>query len=100
MAATASLLKDFNITKDEGLVWYDSSDYAKRGFCGKCGSNLFWQMRGARHISITMGSMDNDSGIPFWGHIYSSEKGSYYQLPVNELQCENKPADYPVLTES
>jgi len=32
MAATASLLKDFSITKNDGLKWYASSDYAKRGF--------------------------------------------------------------------
>lgn len=97
MAATASLLKDLTITKDEGLLWYDSSDNAKRGYCGKCGSPLFWQMKDAPHISITAGSLDDDSGIEFWGHIYSSEKGHYYDLPGGELQCDEKPTNFPVL---
>ena len=24
------------------LTWYESSEFARRGFCSKCGSSLFW----------------------------------------------------------
>ena len=97
MAASASLLKDFTITKDGGLSWYESSDYAKRGFCCKCGSQLFWQFNDGPQISITAGSFDDDSNIGFWGHIFCSDKGSYYEIPADELQCDEKPVDYPKL---
>lgn len=99
MAATASLLKDFSVIKDTGLVWYRSSTSARRGFCSKCGSQLFWQHNDARHISITAGTLDDDRGIGFWGHIYSSDKGSYYDIPDGERQCDEKPTDYPCLSE-
>ncbi len=99
MAATASLLKDFTITKDEGLVWYASSQSAKRGFCGECGSQLFWQHNEALHLSITAGTLDDDNNIGFWGHIFCSDKGSYYEIPENQIRCNDKPADYPTLKE-
>ena len=97
MAATASLLNDFTLTQDDGLAWYRSSDHAKRGFCKICGSPLFWQQDGAKQISITAGSLDDDSGLKLWGHIFTSEKGSYYTIPDDELQVEQKPDDFPVL---
>jgi len=98
MAATASLEKDLTITKgDNDLTWYQSSDFAKRGFCSKCGSQLFWQQKGSPQVSITAGSFDDDSGIGFWGHIFTSDKGSYYEIPADELQCDDKPDDYPRL---
>lgn len=97
MAATASLLKDFSVTNDDGLVWYASSETAKRGFCKTCGSQLFWQHNEAPHISITAGTLDDDSGIGFWGHIFCSDKGTYYDIPADQIQCDDKPTDYPKL---
>jgi len=99
MAATASLLKDFAITKDEGLKWYASSDSAKRGFCGNCGAQMFWQHNDAPHISITAGTLDDDRDIGFWGHIFCADKGRYYDIPDDQIQCNEKPTDYPVLKE-
>lgn len=32
-------------------VWYVSSEWARRGFCGTCGSNLFWD-GGGENLSI------------------------------------------------
>jgi hypothetical protein len=99
MAATASLLKNFKITHDEGLAWHASSEYAQRGFCKQCGSNLFWKHNDARQISITAGTFDDDSDFVTWGHIFSSDKGHYYKLPDDEIQCQEKPTDFPVMTD-
>lgn len=97
MAATASLMQYFTLTKNEGLAWYASSDKARRGFCNACGSTLFWQQNGAPQISIAAGSFDDDSDFVAWGHIFSSAKGHYYQIDNDELQCEEKPQDFPTL---
>ena len=35
-------LEGFEITKQEGLAWYESSATSRRGFCEKCGSSLFF----------------------------------------------------------
>ena len=40
------------LTAQEGLRWYRSSDRAQRGFCGTCGSFLFWKAEGEAATSI------------------------------------------------
>ncbi len=60
-------------------VWYASSDTARRGFCGTCGSNLFWDGDGA-NLSIFAGVLDGDPDLRMAGHIYCDDKGGYYEL--------------------
>ena len=48
------------ITCDEDiLTWFDSSAGAQRGFCGKCGSSLFFRSeRWAGELHIALACMD------------------------------------------
>lgn len=57
MAATGALGSDLTFETDEGLSWFRSSDVAERGFCGTCGSPLFWRAFGSKYISVTMGEI-------------------------------------------
>ncbi|MEM6895790.1 MAG: GFA family protein [Pseudomonadota bacterium] len=61
------------------VTWFVSSDKAKRGFCGICGSNLFWDS-GGPYVSIMAGTLDGDTGLKLAGHIYCSSKGDYYEI--------------------
>jgi len=75
----------FKITKGEDKVsWYQSSDYARRGFCGSCGSSLFWHGFGlssfAKLISVSAGTLENTKNITLGRHIFCEHKGSYYEL--------------------
>ncbi len=54
--------------------WYASSETARRGFCGTCGSNLFWDGAGA-NLSIFAGTLDGATGLQIAGHIYCADKG-------------------------
>jgi hypothetical protein len=58
--------------------WYDSTPgQARRGFCGTCGSYLFWeQFDGIVYVSA--GSMDAPTGLWLQRHIFYAEKGDYY----------------------
>lgn len=80
MAATAAKLDDFTVTRDDGLKWYRSSDTAERGFCGTCGSTLFWRADGKDYVAITAGTLDTPTGIKVAGHIYCADKGDYYDI--------------------
>lgn len=77
-AATGAADKDLTITEDRGLKWFVSSDWAKRGFCSECGSNLFWKMPSREMTSILMGSLDSDVDLPVDCHLFMSEKKDYY----------------------
>lgn len=65
------------------VTWYASSETAKRGFCGTCGSSLFWD-GGGENLSIHAGSIDGNTGLATLGHIYTDDKGDYYQI-VDDL---------------
>ncbi len=80
-AATAAATEDFELTKDEGLKWYKSSDSAERGFCKNCGSSLFWRMEGRDAISILAGTLDATvTGLKMDAHIFVADKKDYYTL--------------------
>lgn len=52
------------------LRWYRSSPSARRGFCARCGSQLFWEPAHRQHISVSLGSLDDASRLPIGEHIF------------------------------
>ena len=52
------------------LRWYRSSPIARRGFCSKCGSQLFWERIGGDHLSVALGSLDDGSKLKLGKHIF------------------------------
>jgi hypothetical protein len=80
MAATAARHGDFRLLSQAGLGWYDSSPGARRGFCRQCGSTLFWQGAGRDYISIAAGTLDDSSGLRTACHIFTADKGGYYEI--------------------
>ena len=77
MSATAASNDDFKLTEARGLKWFRSSESAQRGFCGECGSVLFWKGDGLNYTSIAAGSIDGKLDVPFEGHIYCATAGDY-----------------------
>jgi len=53
----------FEVTGGEGdLVVVDTSDWAKRSFCRKCGSSIYYSM--PQHgVSVALGNLDDTSGL-------------------------------------
>jgi len=87
MAATAARRTDFQLLASSELKWYDSSPTARRGFCGRCGSTLFWEASGRDYISIAAGTLDDSRGLEIACHIYVADKGGYYQIEPGVPQC-------------
>lgn len=77
VAATSVLRGDIEISG--AVTWYQSSETARRGFCGTCGSNLFWDGAGV-NLSIFAGTLDGVTGLALIGHIFCADKGDYYEL--------------------
>lgn len=67
-------------TDDAALKWYASSDFARRGFCGACGSVLFWDAPEQDTISVTAGCLDSPTGVDVDIQIFTEDKGDYYAL--------------------
>ena len=64
----------------DNITWYAASDFARRGFCGTCGSALFWKRNGSDVTSILAGSFDRPSGLRAEAHIFVADKGDYYDI--------------------
>ena len=89
MAATAARHRDFQLVSAGELKWYRSSPEARRGFCGRCGSTLFWEGVGRDYLSIAAGSLDDSSGLGIAGHIFVADKGAYYDIGDSAPQVKD-----------
>lgn len=80
LAFTAVWKDHFTLTEERGLKWYQSSENSRRGFCGKCGSVLFFDTDGDEKLTIAPGSIDGATGLEVAAHIFVADKGDYYAL--------------------
>ena len=83
-AYAACAPSDLELVSSRTLRWYRSSPGARRGFCNKCGSALFWEPTPATHISISAGSLNPPTGLKVKEQIFLAQKGDYYELPAAE----------------
>jgi hypothetical protein len=71
------------LTSEESLRWIDSPEStagARRGFCGDCGSSLFWDAPERDTISIAAGTLDPPTGLKTVSHIYTADASDYYDV--------------------
>ena len=59
--------------QSDALIWYESSDRARRGFCQRCGSHLFWDPVAQDTSESLREPWINQPGQPHWG-TYSPQK--------------------------
>jgi hypothetical protein len=74
---------DIRIVEDGALRWIDSPEsetHARRGFCGECGSSLFWDAPDRDTISVSAGALDPPTGLRTTEQIYTHQVSDYYEL--------------------
>jgi hypothetical protein len=79
------------ILGEDKVGWFNSSERARRGFCSICGSSLFWDPIGRDWTGIAMGAFDKPTGTRIAEHIFTAEKGDYYDLRDGVPQFEHVP---------
>ena len=82
VAATQLPAAQLRLTASATLRWYRSSASAERGFCMRCGGNLFWRETApdSTHISIMAGTLDVPTGLRLTQHIFVADKSDYYEI--------------------
>ena len=82
MAATNGHVDDVEIADPEALLrWYEVAR-AAYGFCGRCGSSLFWRGAGTPdRISISAGTLDPPTGLQTIAAWWTSEASDYHYRP-------------------
>ena len=76
----SSSAAEHDVTITGPVKWYAASQAAKRGFCPKCGSFLFWKAHDEDTISFALGALDEPTGIRLESHIFVADKGDYYEI--------------------
>ena len=73
-----------NITflKKRTLKWYNSSNFAMRGFCSRCGASMFYKIKKSRNLSIAAGMFNNPTKIKAYSNIFTKGKLDFYKLDV------------------
>lgn len=80
-AAMASCLsKDLHLSSAESLAWFESSEAVARGFCTRCGGNLFWKADPGDEVYVTLGSLDVPTGLRLSEHIFVASKSDFYEI--------------------
>lgn len=82
VAASQAPTAALKLLNSETLTWYESSPEAKRGFCNRCGGNLFWRETGPekKNTSIMAGTLDTPTGLRITEHIFVEDKSDYYSI--------------------
>lgn len=75
--ATHAVRTDVTIEDDGCLAWYQASAQARRGFCRRCGSNLFLDNAQRPTMAITAGTVDQPSGLELAVHIFMDDAADY-----------------------
>ena len=70
--------------KNDSLTTLQSSKWAERGFCSKCGSGLFYRLTADGKYqgmtSVSLGSLDDPSGITLTKEWFIDKKPDAYTL--------------------
>lgn len=69
----------------ENIAIYESSDWAERGFCKKCGSNLFYRLKNHNFCNFNLGTIEGHEKFKFVRQIYVDVKPENYSF-ANETE--------------
>lgn len=65
-------------TGQENISIFNSSDWAERGFCAKCGTHLFYRLKDGNQYFMSSELFDDNSLFHFGHQIFIEEKPEYY----------------------
>lgn len=65
---------------EDNITKFRSSEWAERGFCNKCGSNLFYHIIDSQEFQISIGLMDDQSDLRLSLQVFIDSKPPFYAL--------------------
>ena len=71
---------DITFEGEEDITVYNSSDWAERGFCNKCGSHLFYRLKETRQHMVPVGLLDDQESFVFESQVFIDKKPSFYSF--------------------
>lgn len=78
LAVDSGVLK--GISGESFITRYESSEWAERGFCNKCGTSLFYYLKPAEQYHFSVGLFEGDLQWKLSHQIFIDEKPNYYSF--------------------
>ncbi len=75
-----SYADDVVINGQELVAIYNSSDWAERGFCSKCGSNLFYRLKENQKYFLLAGLFEQEDEFAMDHQIFIDRKPDFYSF--------------------
>ncbi len=72
--------EDVTFEGEENVTKIQSSDWAERGFCNKCGSNLLYRLIENKVFQIAAGVIDDPSDLRLSLQVCTDKKPPFYSL--------------------
>lgn len=87
--AFATSVSSITFSGEEHITRFESSEWAERGFCSKCGSNLFYFLKPERYI-VWAGAF-NEQSFEMDGEIFCADKPSWYEFAGDHPRHDEMP---------
>jgi hypothetical protein len=71
---------DVSFKGEDDITVYNSSSWAERGFCKKCGSHLFYRLKESKQHMVPVGLFDEQEGFVFESQVFIDKKPSFYSF--------------------
>ena len=68
---------------EQNITRFNSSEWAERGFCKRCGTNLFYHLKEADLYMLWMGTFNDLIPFELASEIYIDKKPALYNLTGN-----------------
>ncbi len=88
--ALAASVGSVSFTGEENVGRYESSEWAERGFCKQCGSNLFYFLKPGERYIMWAGAF-NEQPFSMDGEIFFEEKPAWYNFAGDHPRHEGMP---------
>jgi hypothetical protein len=82
---------EVQIERADKLKVYQSSDWAERGFCGECGTHIFYKLLPTGDYFVPAGLFEDRVEFAFKEQIFVDRKPNYYEFAnqtVNLTEAE------------
>ncbi len=76
---------DVSFEGESNITEFDSSAWARRGFCNKCGSHLFYKIKANNQYMMPAGLFGDDETFVFDHQVFIDEKPAFYRF-ANETE--------------
>lgn len=71
--------------------WFRTSTQGRRGICARCGTFLIWEAPDSEHMSVTLVSLDDHSGLVPKQEIWTRSRLPWVKKIVGAKQYETVP---------